>query len=180
MKEVTAAGRSVTVKADNAKGEEVTFKAEYCLVSVGRRPYTDGLNLEAAGLSTDERGRVAWTPTCARPCPTSTPLATWCAARCWHTSGRGRRVRRRNHRGTAPTSTTTSSPTWSTPGLKWRVGATEEQLKADGVAYKAAASLQSSGRARASMDTDGMVKVLAHAETDEIWACTCVAHVPRT
>ena len=58
VKEVTAAGRSVTVKADNAKGEEITFKAEYCLVSVGRQPFTGGLNLEGAGLSTDERGRV--------------------------------------------------------------------------------------------------------------------------
>ena len=49
------------------------------------------------------------------------------------------------------------------------VGQTEEQLKADGVAYKTGSfPFKASGRARASMDTDGVVKVLAHAETDEI------------
>ena len=49
------------------------------------------------------------------------------------------------------------------------VGATEEQLKADGVSYKSGSfPFKASGRARASMDTDGLVKVLAHAETDEI------------
>ena len=51
VKEVKAAGRSVTIKADNKKGEELTFKAEYCLVSVGRKPFTNGLNLEAAGIT---------------------------------------------------------------------------------------------------------------------------------
>ena len=55
VKEVKATGRSVTVTADNKKGEEQTFKAEYCLVSVGRQPFTGGLNLEATGISTDER-----------------------------------------------------------------------------------------------------------------------------
>ena len=67
------------------------------------------------------------------------------------------------------TSTTTSSPTWCTLGPKWRVGATEEQLKTDGVPYKSGSfPFKASGRARASMDTDGLVKVLAHADTDEI------------
>ncbi|HAB26636.1 MAG TPA: dihydrolipoyl dehydrogenase, partial [Xanthomarina gelatinilytica] len=44
--------------ADNKKGEEVTFKGDYCLVSVGRRPYTDGLNAEAAGVKLNDRGQV--------------------------------------------------------------------------------------------------------------------------
>ena len=59
VKQVKATSKSVSVKADDKKGNEVEWKADYCLVSVGRRPYTDGLNLEAAGLSTDERGRIA-------------------------------------------------------------------------------------------------------------------------
>ena len=59
VKEVKATAKQVTVKADDKKGKEVTWKADYCLVSVGRKPYTEGLKLEAAGLQTDDRGRIA-------------------------------------------------------------------------------------------------------------------------
>ena len=51
-------GDSVRVTATDKKGEEVIFEGDYCLVSVGRRPYTDGLSLENAGVELDERGRV--------------------------------------------------------------------------------------------------------------------------
>jgi dihydrolipoamide dehydrogenase len=44
--------------AENSKGEKVELKADYCLMAVGRRPYTDGLELEKAGISTDEKGRI--------------------------------------------------------------------------------------------------------------------------
>ena len=61
------------------------------------------------------------------------------------------------------------------------VGQTEEQLKADGIAYKTGSfPFKASGRARASMDTDGVVKVLAHQETDEIRACTSAVPAPQT
>ena len=58
VKEVKANASSVTVKADDKKGKEVSWKADYCLVSVGRKAYTEGLNLESAGLTTDDRGRI--------------------------------------------------------------------------------------------------------------------------
>src|SRR5690606_22975396 len=58
VKSVERKGDEVIVKADNKKGEEVEFKGDYCLVCVGRRPYTDGLNAEAAGVKLDDRGRV--------------------------------------------------------------------------------------------------------------------------
>ena len=48
----------MTVTAQNAKGEEVKFEGDYCLVAVGRSPYTQGLNLEAAGIKLEERGRI--------------------------------------------------------------------------------------------------------------------------
>src|SRR5690606_4997765 len=51
-------GKKVTVKADDKKGKEVVLEGDYCLVSVGRRPYTDGLNAEAAGVKLNERGQV--------------------------------------------------------------------------------------------------------------------------
>ena len=54
----TRAGDVVTVTATNPKGEEVTFEGDYCLVAVGRSPYTAALNLEAAGIEMEERGRI--------------------------------------------------------------------------------------------------------------------------
>ena len=54
----TREGDSVTVTATNAKGAEVQFEGDYCLVAVGRVPYTAGLNLEAAGVEMEERGRI--------------------------------------------------------------------------------------------------------------------------
>jgi dihydrolipoamide dehydrogenase len=59
VQEVKNNGKSVTVRALNKKGEEVTFEGDYCLVSVGRKPYTVGLGLENAGVALNERGQVA-------------------------------------------------------------------------------------------------------------------------
>ena len=56
--EVTNNGSSVTVKAEDKKGEQLTFEGDYVLVSVGRSPYTEGLGLENAGIETDERARI--------------------------------------------------------------------------------------------------------------------------
>ncbi|MEN9947433.1 MAG: hypothetical protein RL106_256, partial [Bacteroidota bacterium] len=58
VKSVESKGKKVIVKADNAKGEELTLEGDYTLVSVGRKAYTEGLNAEKAGVSLDERGRV--------------------------------------------------------------------------------------------------------------------------
>src|SRR5690606_24753827 len=58
VKSVERKGDEVIVKADNKKGEEVTFTGDYCLVSVGRRPYTDSLNAEAAGVKLNDRGQI--------------------------------------------------------------------------------------------------------------------------
>jgi len=58
VKSVERVGDEVIVKADDKKGNEVEFKGDYCLVSVGRRPYTEGLNAEAAGVKINERGQI--------------------------------------------------------------------------------------------------------------------------
>lgn len=58
VKSVERKGDEIIVKADDKKGKEVTIKGDYCLVSVGRKPYTDGLNAEAAGVKLDDKGRV--------------------------------------------------------------------------------------------------------------------------
>jgi dihydrolipoamide dehydrogenase len=51
-------GSEVTVTADNGKGGTLTLTGDYCLVAIGRKPYTEGLNLEAAGIQKDDRGRI--------------------------------------------------------------------------------------------------------------------------
>jgi dihydrolipoamide dehydrogenase len=55
---VSAKGKDVTVTADNAKGKAVEIKGDYCLVAVGRRPYTDNLGLDKAGVKVDNRGKL--------------------------------------------------------------------------------------------------------------------------
>ena len=56
--DVKSTAKTVSVKAENKKGELVELKGDYCLVSIGRRPYTDKLGLENAGVNLDERGRI--------------------------------------------------------------------------------------------------------------------------
>ena len=171
VQSVTSNGDSVHVVAKDKKGADVEWTVDYCLVAVGRRPYTDGLNLEAAGLSTDERGRI----------PVDANLRTSIP----HIYAIGDVVRgamlahKAEEEGVAAAETIAGEHPHIDynliPGVVYTwpevagVGATEEQLKADGVPYRAGSfPFKASGRARASMDTDGFIKVLAHAESDEI------------
>ena len=55
---VTSKGKEVTVSADNDKGEKIELKGDYCLVAVGRKPYTENLGLDKAGVKVDNRGRI--------------------------------------------------------------------------------------------------------------------------
>jgi dihydrolipoamide dehydrogenase len=58
VKSVSRNGNEVIVEAETPKGEILKLEGDYCLVSVGRRPYTDGLNAEAAGVKLTERGQI--------------------------------------------------------------------------------------------------------------------------
>ena len=171
VKEVTATSRSVTVKADNKKGEEVTWKADYCLVSVGRKPYTEGLSLDKAGISTDDRGRVAVDSNLRTAVPHIYAIGDVVrGAMLAHKAEEEGVLAAEVIAGEHPHIDYNLIPnvvyTWPEVAS---VGQTEEQLKADGKTYKTGSfPFKASGRARASMDTDGLVKVLADAETDEI------------
>lgn len=171
VKEVKAAGRSVTIKADNKKGEELTFKAEYCLVSVGRKPFTNGLNLEAAGITTDERGMIPVDETLRTTQPHIFAIGDVIkGAMLAHKAEEEGVFVAEIINGEHPHIDYNLIPgvvyTWPEVAS---VGRTEEQLKAEGVNYKVGSfPFKASGRARASMDTDGLVKVLAHSESDEI------------
>lgn len=169
--EVENKGKEVVVKAENSKGEEVTLKGDYVLVSVGRRPFTEGLGLENAGIETDERGRIK----------TNEMLQTNVAnvyaigdvitgPMLAHKAEEEGVIVAERLAGQKPHIDYNLIPsvvyTW--PEVAG-VGKTEEQLKEEGKKYKVGKfPFRALGRARASMDLDGYAKVLADEATDEI------------
>lgn len=170
--EVKSNGKKVTVKAKNkTSNEEITLEGDYCLVAVGRRPYTEGLNLQAAGVKLDERGRVE----------TNAHLQTNVAhiyaigdvvkgAMLAHKAEEEGVLVAEYMAGQKPHIDYNLIPgvvyTWPEVAS---VGQTEEQLKASGREYKSGSfPFKASGRARASNESDGFIKVLADKKTDEV------------
>jgi len=171
VKSVERNGDEVIIKADNKKGEEVEFKGDYCLVSVGRRPYTDGLNAEAAGVKLDDKGRIE----------TNNHLQT--NINNIYAIGDVVKGAMLAHKASEEGSLVAEIIAGQKPHIDYNlipgvvytwpevaaVGKTEEELKEAGVAYKSGSfPMRALGRSRASMDTDGFVKILADEKTDEI------------
>ena len=171
VQSVERAGDVVTVKAENAKGEIITLEGDYSLVSVGRRPYTDGLNAEKAGVKVTERGQIE----------VNDHLQT--SAANIYAIGDVVRGAMLAHKAEEEGVMVAEILAGQKPHIDYNlipgvvytwpevaaVGKTEEQLKADGVAYKAGSfPFKALGRARAGGDTDGFVKILADAKTDEV------------
>jgi dihydrolipoamide dehydrogenase len=168
----TVNGETVTVTAENQKGEIVSFDADYCIVAVGRTAYTEGLGLENIGITATERGNKI---------PVNDHLETTVpgvyaigdvitgAMLAHKAEDEGTYVAERIV-GQKPHINYNLIPgvvyTWPEAAS---VGFTEEQLKEKGIKYKLGSfPFKASGRAKASMDTDGFVKVLADSTTDEI------------
>ena len=171
VKSVDRKGNEVTVKADNKKGEEVVFKGDYCLVSVGRRPYTDGLNAEAAGVKLSEKGTVEVNEHLQTT--TSNIYAIGDVVRgamLAHKAEEEGSLVAEQLAGQQPHIDYNLIPgvvyTWPEVAA---VGKTEEELKEAGVDYKVGQfPMRALGRSRASMDIDGFVKILADRKTDEV------------
>lgn len=164
-------GDSVRVTATNKKGEEVVFEGDYCLVSVGRRPYTDGLSLENAGVELDERGRVKVNDHLQTNIPNIYAIGDVVkGVMLAHKAEEEGVFVVESLAGQKPHINYNLIPgvvyTW--PEVAG-VGKTEEQLKVEGIDYKVGNfPMRALGRSRASGDTDGFVKILADAKTDEI------------
>jgi dihydrolipoamide dehydrogenase len=171
VQSVERAGDVVTVKAENAKGEIITLEGDYSLVSVGRRPYTDGLNAEKAGVKVTDRGQIE----------VNDHLQT--SASNVYAIGDVVRGAMLAHKAEEEGVLVAEILAGQKPHIDYNlipgvvytwpevaaVGKTEEQLKAEGVAYKAGSfPFKALGRARAGGDTDGFVKILADAKTDEV------------
>jgi dihydrolipoamide dehydrogenase len=165
-------GETVTVTADNSKGEQVKFEADYCIVAVGRTAYTEGLGLENIGIKTEERGnKIPVNEHLETSVPGVYAIGDVIKGAMLAHKAEDEGVYVAEHIvGQKPHINYNLIPgvvyTWPEVAS---VGYTEEQLKASGTKYKAGSfPFKASGRAKASMDTDGFVKVLADATTDEI------------
>lgn len=164
-------GDTVKVTAKDKKGEDVVVEGDYCLVSVGRRPYTDGLGLEKAGVELDERGRVKTNDHLQTNVPNIYAIGDVVkGAMLAHKAEEEGVFVAETLAGEKPHVNYNLIPgvvyTW--PEVAG-VGKTEEQLKEAGVAYKTGSfPMRALGRSRASMDTDGVINILADEKTDEI------------
>ncbi len=171
VQSATVQDEQVAVQAKNKKGEEVTFAGDYCLVAVGRRPYTDGLQLENAGLSTDERGRI----------PVDDHLQTSAAG--IYAIGDVVRGAMLAHKAEEEGVFVAERIVGQKPHINYRnipgvlytwpevagVGWTEDELQEQGRPCRVGTfPFKALGRARAAMETDGLVKVIVDSDTDEI------------
>ncbi|MEP7167791.1 MAG: dihydrolipoyl dehydrogenase [Bacteroidota bacterium] len=171
VKSVSAKGNEVTVSAENQKGETKEFKGDYCLVAVGRKPYTENLGLDKAGVKLDEKGKIV----------VNENLET--SAKNIYAIGDAIRGAMLAHKAEEEGILVAEILAGQKPHINYllipsvvytwpevaAVGYTEEELKTKNIKYKTGSfPFKASGRARASMDTDGLVKVLADAATDEI------------
>ena len=179
---VRATENSVTVEYKKRDTEDpLSIEADYCLVAIGRRPYTDDLGLENAGVKKDERGRIE----------VDGHLET--NVKGIYAIGDVIKGAMLAHKAEEEGVFVAESIVGQKPHINYllipgvvytwpevsAVGYTEEQLKENGTPYKVGKfPFKALGRARASMDTEGMVKVLAHKETDEILGVHMVG--PRT
>ena len=171
VQKVENKGKSVILTALNKKNEEVTFEADYCLVAVGRKAYTDGLALENAGLSANQRGQVEVNDHLQTAVPHIYAIGDVVrGAMLAHKAEEEGAMVAEIIAGQKPHIDYNLIPgvvyTWPEVAA---VGKTEEQLKDSGVAYKAGSfPFKALGRARAGGDLDGFVKILADAKTDEV------------
>ena len=164
-------GDTVKVTAKDKKGEEVTFEGDYVLVAVGRKPYTDGLAVEKAGVDLDERGRVKVNEHLQTNVSNIYAIGdVVVGAMLAHKASEEGTLVAELIAGQKPHINYNLIPgvvyTWPEVAA---VGKTEEQLKAEGVAIKIGNfPMRALGRSRASGDLDGFVKIIADEKTDEI------------
>ena len=171
ISEVKNGKKGVSVAYTNAKGEAVSLDVDKLIVSIGRVPNTIGLNPDAVGLKLDERGAIVVDDECRTNLP-----GVWAVgdvvrgpmlAHKAEEEGVAVAERMAGQHGHVNFNTI-PWVIYTSPEIAW-VGKTEQQLKTEGVAYKAGQfPFLANGRARALGDTTGFVKILADAKTDEI------------
>lgn len=163
-------GKEVVLKAESKDGKSIELKGDYCLVSIGRRPYTEGLGLEKIGIET-EKGQIKVDDHLKTNVDNIYAIGDVVrGAMLAHKAEEEGVFVAETLAGQKPHINYLLIPgvvyTWPEVAS---VGYTEEQLKSSGRQYKVGSfPYKALGRARASMDTDGLVKILADKQTDEI------------
>jgi dihydrolipoamide dehydrogenase len=163
-------GTEVVVRAEAKDGKALELKGDYCLVSIGRRPYTEGLELDKVGIET-AKGQISVDDHLRTKVDNVYAIGDVVrGAMLAHKAEEEGVFVAEQLNGQKPHMNYLLIPgvvyTWPEVAS---VGYTEEQLKQEGKAYKVGSfPYKALGRARASMDTDGLVKVLADKSTDEI------------
>lgn len=168
---VKSTAKEVTVTAEDKKGNSVEVKGDYCLMAIGRKPYTEGLGLENIGIKTDDRGRIE----------TDEHLKT--SVDNIYAIGDVVKGAMLAHKAEEEGTMVAEQIAGQKPHINYKlipgvvytwpevasVGHTEEELKESGQKYKSGSfPFKALGRARASMDVEGVVKILADDSTDEI------------
>jgi len=171
VSQVENLGSEVRVQAQSAKGRDLDLRGDLCLVAIGRRPYTEGLELAAAGLDTDARGFIAVDGHNRTAVP-----QVWAIG---DVVGGAMLAHKAEEEGVAVAERIAGQQPHLDhrliPGVVYTwpevaaVGDSEEELKRQGRAYKSGSfPFIALGRARAAGEKEGFVKILADAATDEI------------
>lgn len=171
VSDVSKKGKEVVITATDKKDKEVTFKGDYCLVCVGRKPYTDGLKAENAGVKVTERGMIDVNDQLQTNINNIYAIGDVVrGAMLAHKASEEGTLVAEIIAGQKPHINYNLIPgvvyTWPEVAS---VGKTEEQLKEAKVEYKAGQfPMRALGRSRASGDIDGFVKILSDKNTDEV------------
>ena len=164
-------GDKVVIKATDKNGKEVEFKGDYCLVSVGRKPFTNGLAADNAGVKLNDRGQVEVNEHLQTNVENIYAIGDVIkGAMLAHKAEEEGVFVAETIAGQKPHIDYNLIPgvvyTWPEVAS---VGKTEEQLKEDKIEYTSGQfPMRALGRSRASGDTDGFVKILTNKETDEV------------
>ena len=168
---VKSENNTINVTAEDSNGSNVNFEGDYCLVSVGRKPYTKGLNLSSVGINTNDKGQIE----------VNDKLQT--NIENIYAIGDVIKGPMLAHKAEEEGVLVAEILAKQKPHINYNlipnviytwpevasVGKTQEQLKSEGIDFKTGQfPMRALGRARASMDIDGFVKILADKKTDEI------------
>ena len=171
VKSVERKDNIVVIAAETPKGDTITLEGDYALVAVGRRPYTDNLNADKAGVKLNEKGQIEVDAHLQTNVPNIYAIGDVVrGAMLAHKAEEEGVMVAEILAGQKPHINYNLIPgvvyTWPEVAA---VGQTEEQLKASGIEFKSGSfPFKALGRARASGDLDGFVKILADAKTDEV------------
>ena len=164
-------GKSVVVQATNRNDKKVSIEGDYCLISIGRRAYTDGLNLKAIGVEVNEKGQIDINEKMQTRVDNIYAIGDVVrGAMLAHKAEEEGVLVAEIISGQKPHIDYNLIPgvvyTWPEVAS---VGKTEEELKQNNINFKIGQfPMRALGRSRASSDLDGFVKILAHKDTDEI------------